>query len=802
MKRSFLLRRASTLLGLSLAGTLGLCVAPGIALAIDSGEAMTSAEGQISNVNAGVGSIRQSVQKVLAERSPEQLIADATLLLNSKDYDRAANVLNRVIEKYPDSPTALPDALSLLGETYFRSNQLWSARRVFKRIVESASEGRFGNYAPKSISRLVDIAMRKRDPELLNEVITLLDKVPGSANNLLAYARAKALIAKGDNAAAKTALGLIDDKSEYAHQARYLAALAAVKEATPPPQPVAEGEEPPRAPPQRYAAAVDLFSKVTQLPADTEAHKQVIDAAWLAIGRLNYETDQLTQAVQAYNRIDRTSPEFGTMLYELAWTYVKLGDADRALRALEVLAIADPEGQNIADGTLLRGDLMLRAGKFDKALTTYEGFKATYDPMRERVEAFLGATSDPGFYYDKLTRREFETLEGGGLPPIALEWAKEAENGPAAFAIVDDVQECRDLLGQSTDMIQRVSAVLNSPARIRAFPELKGAEERALGLTNRISLARMTLAGGLEDVDDASLSGEAGAARQERRALEARLKKLPTSDADFGAREAEAQKQWNSVSQRVQQLELQVNSLQAIVNGLNRVLTDGGSLGIVRDPASTEAFKNGVAENQRELDLYKSQLEAMRKMVSSGRVQAGFGDQRFVEDAQVRNAYRIALGKEVALLAQGQGGGDLRAYAARIQPILGKADASDEQIAKVRAEIDAEVVKRTQQLVDDVAKEERNLVGYQVRLDELDQEARVVVGEVLMKNFGAVRDRLKTVVMRADVGITQQAWEVREDQITRVKTLQRERVREEKMLREELNEVLDDAGEAREEQSK
>src|SRR6185503_3146570 len=70
-------------------------------------------------------------------------------------------------------------------------------------------------------------------------------------------------------------------------------------------------------------------------------------------------TDQYQQAVNAYNHIDRSSSEFGTMLYELAWVYVKLGDIERAQRALEVLAIAEPNSTNIADGSLLRGDLML-----------------------------------------------------------------------------------------------------------------------------------------------------------------------------------------------------------------------------------------------------------------------------------------------------------------------------------------------------------------------------------------------------------------------------------------------------------
>jgi hypothetical protein len=47
--------------------------------------------------------------------------------------------------------------------------------------------------------------------------------------------------------------------------------------------------------------------------------------------------------------------------------------------------------------------------------------------------------------------------------------------------------------------------------------------------------------------------------------------------------------------------------------------------------------------------------------------------------------------------------------------------------------------------------------------------------------------------LRADVGIVQQAWELREEQMRRVRNLQRERAREEQDLNDELQEVLDDA---------
>jgi hypothetical protein len=39
----------------------------------------------------------------------------------------------------------------------------------------------------------------------------------------------------------------------------------------------------------------------------------------------------------------------------------------------------------------------------------------------------------------------------------------------------------------------------------------------------------------------------------------------------------------------------------------------------------------------------------------------------------------------------------------------------------------------------------------------------------------------------------QHAWEIREEQMSRVRDLQRERAREERFLNDELREVLDDA---------
>ena len=49
--------------------------------------------------------------------------------------------------------------------------------------------------------------------------------------------------------------------------------------------------------PGKYNAAIDAFRKAAELPGDTDDHKEVVDLAWMAIGRLFYEMDELDQAV-------------------------------------------------------------------------------------------------------------------------------------------------------------------------------------------------------------------------------------------------------------------------------------------------------------------------------------------------------------------------------------------------------------------------------------------------------------------------------------------------------------------------
>ncbi|MCU0692492.1 MAG: tetratricopeptide repeat protein [Polyangiaceae bacterium] len=770
---------------------------PGEAFALDASEALAAAQQTVAGQQGAAALVRSAMSRARRhERSAAQRLADADLLLGSKDYNRAIVAYSQIVEKYPSNQPVYAEAQFGLGEAYFRSGQYSSARRAFARIAEERRSGRPETFRPKALARLADIAIRVRELASLDELIKQMNAVSSSSvEAVLQYARGRLLLAKQDLSGAKSALQAVPASSPYHHQARYLIGVAAMREGRAALEAkTEEARAQPKSKRGAYATAIDAFAQVTRLPPDTPQHKHVVDLAWMAVGRLLYETDRWTGAVDAYNHIDRASPEFGKALYELAAVYVQMGDTHRAQRALELLAVVDPASTDAAEANLLRGDLELRSGQFEKARTTFESVRSSFDPMRQRIDAFLASTSDPAVYYDRLVEERLDALsESGDIPPLAVSWAREAENGPEAFAVVDEVVQTRRLLKDSQALVSRLFAMMSAPNRVRAFPELRAGQQTALSGINSLTRARALIGEGLDDVERSGLSGEIATVAAERRALQARVRQLPIAPSDFQRRDEQAMRRWNTVSQGVQQMTLQVDTLQALVNGLRRVVRDSAARGVVRDQTSTQRFEEELRANERDVDTYRKRLAELRDHVDVGKATTGYDDASLFQDDVLRRRFREVLTREVSLAAAGAAGGDAVGFAARAAPILTGADQIERELATALREINERVDGKTAEIMQTVRAEQAQLAEFAVRLDVLDQEARLVVGEVAMRNFALVRDRLRAIVLRADVGITEEAWEAREEQTLRVRNLQTERARAERLLNEELREVLDDA---------
>lgn len=790
----------------ALAGCLGALAlslsSPGPARALDSDEALSHAAREVESVRSDLSALAPGAPRGRPARTTEQMIAAGDLALRAKDYEQSIDVFSQVVELHRQgkaSVNAHADALFLLAESYFESGQLLSARRQYSDLLDSGRRAPYDSYLGRSLARLVDIAAQTRRLDALD---ALAVRVAGLGHvdptGSFDYARGKLSFARGRLDDALSELGRVPAATAYHHQARYVMGAVLTRRALEQAGlgPSAEAQARLVAPGalQRIGPAVAQFREVTELPKDTPAHRHVIDLAWLALGRLHYESESYLDAAQAFIQVERESPVYYEMLYELAWVYVRVGDYERAERALELLAVAAPDTLDIADGALLRADLMLRSGRFERALASYEDVRARFEPARKRVDDFLATTNDPAVYYDRLIEDGLALGGASDLPEVVLDWVRDEARGERVFAVIDDVTRARDVLRRSRQLSSKLGAMLAAPARARAFPELSAALEKALGMSNQLSQARRLIALGFEDVSDSAFSGKLGQARRARRELMDRVSEIPVTRADFLRREEQGEHTWNRVSQALQRATLETDKLQALINGLRQVIDEGEKHGVTRDAASRARFQLDVEANERELAVYRARIEEYREAVERGRVQVGIGDRRFREDDQVRRRFREVMSEEAELLAAGRGDDDSLDYARAVAPTLREIQALERRLDEAISGIESEVSLGSEDLRRLVREEAERIAAYAHALDALDQDARLLVGEVAMKNFASVRERLKNIVLRADVGIVQQAWEMREEQQVRLRGLQRQRAIEEQNLEDELREVADDTG--------
>ncbi|NNE19518.1 MAG: tetratricopeptide repeat protein, partial [Myxococcales bacterium] len=295
----------------------------------------------------------------------EERLTDGELYLRLEDYLRAAILLTDIVEHYP-THRAYPEALFLLGESLFFADDYLGARRRYAQLIDRGAEPAFAPYLQRALSRLIQIAIHTRDFRDVDTYFSRLDAIPSSALSITtAYFRAKYLYNRAvpvDDAydAANTAIPGVDpgrleqarrgflaipSGTEFSLRAKYFVGTIHTL----------RGE---------YLDAIAAFRGVLGHEAANEQERGVLELTYLALGRLYYETEQLEQAVEAYRAVEQTSAQFDEALFELAWTYIRMGDAVQAERALEVLSVAAPDSPLNADGKVLRGDLLARNGRY------------------------------------------------------------------------------------------------------------------------------------------------------------------------------------------------------------------------------------------------------------------------------------------------------------------------------------------------------------------------------------------------------------------------------------------------------
>lgn len=741
---------------------------------------------ELSDIEADTQQLRTAKIRSSQLRSPthvEERLTDGELFFRLRDYVRASVILTDIVENYP-AHNAFPDALFLLAESLFKANDYLGARARYRTIIERADDAKFRPYVQRALGRLIEIAIHIRDFDGVDEYFARLSKLPPSeveaATN---YFRAKYLYSRAIGEAegaqgavqsgrvdqqgleqARVAFEAVNERSPYYAQARYFIGVIYLLRG-------------------QLGPAATAFERVSALTPDTEERRRVVELADLAVGRLHYELDRLDAAIDAYQRVPRSSPLFDSALYEIAWVYIRMGDSTRAERALEVLSVAVPDSPHIPDGKLLRGNLLLRDGHFKGATQVFGDVSAQFGPVRDELDRVLAQHEDVRAYFQQVVRDNLDVFDASAfLPAQALRWASSDGDMQRAMSTISDLAQARQLVAETEDVVARLNGALSSPNPVNVFADLRNQRERTTTLRNRLSRVRRDLAS-LDAEATGQGSAELSQVRARRRELERSLVGSPTAQDQIAARSLRVTSQFGVLSKQLSRLEVDLLGMEARIAATERFIADTMQ---GRDPQAMEAVHNELATQKLAVAEYRKRIEELTLQIETGRLQVGVGDQDFEREAQLRQEHAALVEREHQIL---------KSLGVRLD---GRVEQGFRRVAQVELQLDLDdqrvetvVVERVREMRTVLDDEDGKLDGYRQRLSELEGESEVVVGGIALDNFRKVQKRFYDLVLRADVGIIDVSWAVREEHRMRAETLTRERARSIKALEDEYRDIMD-----------
>lgn len=756
-------------------------------------------------------------------------LMDAQVAFGMGDYDDAAVMLYDFVAKYPRH-RSYGEALYYLAESLFQKGDLLAARTYFVRLVNELGAG--SKFYQHGLERLIELSLLLQDDENVSEWMDALNQVPeGKRRSSVYYVQGKYAYFNARYNEAIRLFAKLGPKSKYYFQARYFLGVCHVAK-------------------QDFMAAIRIFEKLVDTKPKTDDDKTVIELTHLALGRLFYECANAQQcgvvlserersrvrkkyeraelsnkelaerlddarqdklwakAVDHYLLIARNSDFFDEALYEIAWVYVKNKKFEKALRAVELMTLANPDSARLPDVKILEGQLRTRKGKrlaysdegssaeeYSKAYKVFDRTRNTFRRPHDELTKLIEASVDPRQYMAQITGRTSKLFQvQSTMPEVAATWVRKQPEVTKVVKIETDLGDVEDEITATEKTIDRLEQALSATEGVNIFPTLAQKRTRAIEILEDLLQIRVQLANQLRN----RVWGKASVAeRQKIDALTAKRKELmlafhnlPDSSMAYGERIAQARKEYDALDRQASEVGVIIESSEAMLVALEKYIIDNRKRGDL--PKNLSMIEDTITELRKEVDDMRAELEELRHEAVLGKDAAGTGDNVAKRARLIRDRLRLAISEELRAMEQVSArlGGSTRTKSVQIVSLAQKAnsltlrlDATNKVIADVVNMVLAEVR-------ESVNEERARLAAYKREYDEYQQESRVLGGEVLAESFRAVEKAFYEILVESDVGIIDITWAQREFADETGKRLNFEKKRELRTLQADFGDVL------------
>ena len=682
------------------------------------------------------------------------------------------------------------EAIHGLAESLYEIGNYKSSAFYYNQLLETSNH----QYHDRAIQRLIEISAMLHDRSAVAKYYKqYLATGGGNPPSEVLYTLGRSHFLNENDDSAATELSKIPAGDRYFMRAQYMIGALKVRA-------------------EDYDDALKVFENiVVNVKPVVEQDRQVIELSYLARGRIFYEQGKVDEAVDAYQYIQTDSDYLATMLYEMIWTYISRGqkyrsdetlpteaerieaanaEYGRALERLSYLEILEPDSELTPDIQLLVGNLEVQRENFESAKRAFQKVLDRFEPADNEMQELMDNPEARG-----RLMKELLELESGGLasksslPPIAARRASENEEVASALAIFRQIKQSRDEIDATREVIEKLEMALSQNQRTNLFRETSGPLGRAENLADALVSKRgelLELKRQLIDNLPEEQQQKLDQLQAETEALKERIDTIASTDEALRDRNERLAQRINSQEDTLAGVKPLYNYNVKTIEILDEELAKINE-GTALSPLEIQNAKKDLAYEYKRIEEQEQLIKEINDELKAIRLSLKLSGGRGSSEGEIRQAYSDAVKREDEFLNQFLG-----PKGRKVVALVAEVESLEKRNSKVKEYVDGLVDERIAQLNTLLAEERKNLMAYENRVAILDNEAQVFSEDATLLALEHVRKTLNRVVVRADLGFVDIAWERKQRETKKISELQMAKAAEMTRLNEAYASITQD----------
>lgn len=712
-------------------------------------------------------------EMISSKFSPEERLGDGRVAHELGQYDRASYLFLDVISR--TSPTSFPgyrEALYLLADSLYEQRNYIGARNYLKELRDLGP----GQYYQEGLGKLLEVSYATNNYEGIEGIYS---EIGTSDKPALSYLRGKTLYSQGRFDEARQAFEQSAQSGEFTYKGTYYAGVSLVEQ-------------------EKYAEASERFQKIASRVPERVDDYRIYNLAHMALGRIAYEQEKYSEAINHYTSVDRESRSFISAMYESAWANIQLEKFEQAEQMIDILISAEPDVNTYTAAMLLKADLSQRMEKYETALQTYDTLLEKYDPVRTQLYSFAAEHPDLREFFRGLVQDDLSLRVPGELPSVSTDfavvppsqWLTQNEHLERTQALINDVSMTRIDLMTAREDLRQIEARLNSGTRIKSFPKLAANTAQVITLETQLIDIQQELVDKQANEISPRLSGADASSWEEMdrelKLLRSRYEDIPGSVEGLKAREKQVDEDFKGLRYRLSEVSTQLDSLRAELDAIDYYMQTQELLLSEEETARVdelrEELRGAIEVLQKEERVLRSDIEVMRQRASGG-------DTIDEPERKLRQKYQQKLAQAADFLANRRGSASNPSALTAIERDQGRIGPLSSRIQGYYAKMDGVIGDRTTDVYETVANLKVAINEEQMALDEAIESGRDVAGDLAYRTFLDRAYQFDQIVLRADVGKIDVLFTQKESTTEEINDLYQKRTDELRELQEAFDEL-------------